>query len=136
MTNAILKRFDLSGKTAAVTGGGGDLCGHMVEALGAMGVSRSSWLGLPLPFDLTPAGIPGCLLHQSADVTIALGAPNGTGLVPWSIAIPNNPLLLGSELADALLFTGQRVVPRVLEQSGYEFQHPTLEAALRSLLGR
>jgi len=38
MTNAILKRFDLSGKAAAVTGGGGDLCGHMAEALGAMGV--------------------------------------------------------------------------------------------------
>lgn len=38
MRNAILKRFDLGGKTAAVTGGGGDLCGHMVEVLGAMGV--------------------------------------------------------------------------------------------------
>jgi NAD(P)-dependent dehydrogenase (short-subunit alcohol dehydrogenase family) len=38
MTNARLKRFDLSGKTAAVTGGGGDLCGHMAEALGVMGV--------------------------------------------------------------------------------------------------
>jgi NAD(P)-dependent dehydrogenase (short-subunit alcohol dehydrogenase family) len=38
MTDAILKRFDLSGKTAAITGGGGDLCGHMAEALGAMGV--------------------------------------------------------------------------------------------------
>jgi NAD(P)-dependent dehydrogenase (short-subunit alcohol dehydrogenase family) len=38
MTEAILKRFDLSGKTAAITGGGGDLCGHMAEALGAMGV--------------------------------------------------------------------------------------------------
>jgi len=38
MTNAILERFDLSGKSAAVIGGGGDLCGHMVEALGAMGV--------------------------------------------------------------------------------------------------
>jgi hypothetical protein len=72
--------------------------GIFVPALGAMGVSRSTWLGLPLPFELTPAGIPGCLLHQSADVTIALGAPAGTGLVPWPIAIPNNPLLLGSEL--------------------------------------
>jgi NAD(P)-dependent dehydrogenase (short-subunit alcohol dehydrogenase family) len=38
MTNAILKRFDLSGKIAAVTGGGGGLCGHMVEVLGAVGV--------------------------------------------------------------------------------------------------
>jgi len=39
MTNAILERFDLSGKTGAITGGGGDLCGHMAEALGAMGVN-------------------------------------------------------------------------------------------------
>jgi NAD dependent epimerase/dehydratase family enzyme len=45
-------------------------------------------------------------------------------------------LLLGGELADALLFTGQRVVPRALQSSGYRFQHPTLEVALRALLGR
>ncbi len=38
MANEILNRFDLAGRTAAVTGGGGDLCGHMVEVLGAMGV--------------------------------------------------------------------------------------------------
>jgi len=37
--NEILKRFDLSGKTAAITGGGGELCGHMADALGRMGVS-------------------------------------------------------------------------------------------------
>jgi NAD dependent epimerase/dehydratase family enzyme len=45
-------------------------------------------------------------------------------------------LLLGSELADALLFTGQKVVPEVLEKSGYSFTHPTLESALRSLLNK
>jgi NAD(P)-dependent dehydrogenase (short-subunit alcohol dehydrogenase family) len=38
MTNAVLERFDLSGKVAAITGGGGDLCGHMAETLGTMGV--------------------------------------------------------------------------------------------------
>ena len=43
---------------------------------------------------------------------------------------------LGGELADALLFTGQRVVPSVLERSGFTFQHPTLEIALRALLGK
>jgi hypothetical protein len=43
-------------------------------------------------------------------------------------------LLLGSELADALLFTGQRVMPQVLSTSGFSFKHPTLESALRSLL--
>jgi len=44
--------------------------------------------------------------------------------------------LLGRDLADALLFTGQRVVPRALEASGYHFAHPTLDTALRHLLGR
>jgi hypothetical protein len=43
-------------------------------------------------------------------------------------------LLLGGELADALLFTGQRVLPTVLQASGYEFQHPTLDVALRAVL--
>jgi uncharacterized protein (TIGR01777 family) len=45
-------------------------------------------------------------------------------------------LVLGAELADTLLFTGQRVLPRALESSGYQFAHPTLEVALRSVLGR
>ena len=43
-------------------------------------------------------------------------------------------LLLGGELADALLYTGQKVLPHALQASGYEFQHPTLEVALRAVL--
>jgi len=42
--------------------------------------------------------------------------------------------LLGAELADALLFTGQRVMPAALNASDYQFVHPTLEVALRALL--
>ncbi len=38
MKNDFLSHFDLSGKVAAVTAGGGDLCGAMAEGLGAMGV--------------------------------------------------------------------------------------------------
>jgi NAD dependent epimerase/dehydratase family enzyme len=45
-------------------------------------------------------------------------------------------LLLGSELADALLFTGQKVMPEILQKSGYTFTHSTLETALRSLLNK
>ena len=45
-------------------------------------------------------------------------------------------LLLGDELAAALLFTGQRVMPAALQASGYVFQHPMLEAALRAMLGK
>ncbi len=43
-------------------------------------------------------------------------------------------LLLGSELAENLLFTGQKVLPTVLQQDGYDFNDPDLEPALRSLL--
>jgi uncharacterized protein (TIGR01777 family) len=45
-------------------------------------------------------------------------------------------LLLGGELADALLFTGQRVIPAALNASGYNFKHTTLESAFRSLLSK
>ncbi|MEY2974984.1 MAG: hypothetical protein RIR49_1404 [Actinomycetota bacterium] len=45
-------------------------------------------------------------------------------------------LLLGSELAEALLFTGQRVLPQRLLDDGFVFEHSDLETALRALLGR
>jgi NAD dependent epimerase/dehydratase family enzyme len=44
--------------------------------------------------------------------------------------------LLGGELANALLFTGQRVLPSVLSNDGFQFTHPTLESALRALLNK
>ena len=45
-------------------------------------------------------------------------------------------LLLGSELVETLLVEGKRVLPTVLEADGYAFTHPTLETALRAVLGR
>lgn len=45
-------------------------------------------------------------------------------------------LLLGSDLADALLFTGQRVMPSALQRDGYAFAHPTLDVALRAILAK
>ncbi len=45
-------------------------------------------------------------------------------------------LLLGGELADNLLFTGQNVVPAALENDGYRFEYATLDSALRDLLGK
>ena len=45
-------------------------------------------------------------------------------------------ILLGGELADALLFTGQRVIPAALNASGYNFKHTTIESAFRSLLSK
>jgi len=43
-------------------------------------------------------------------------------------------LLLGAELAEALLFTSAKVVPAVLEKGGYNFTDTDLEPGLRRLL--
>jgi hypothetical protein len=40
------------------------------------------------------------------------------------------------EMGDALLLGGQHVDPRVLRETGYLFRYPSLEGALRHLLGR
>lgn len=45
-------------------------------------------------------------------------------------------LLLGSELADQLLFLSQRVEPTVLEAQGFPFTHRDIESALRAVLHR
>ena len=46
-------------------------------------------------------------------------------------------LLLGGELAENLLFTGQKVLPRVLDaDDGFTFRHPDLATALHALLGK
>lgn len=45
-------------------------------------------------------------------------------------------LLLGGELAENLLFTGQRVLPSKLQGSGFTFKHNTIDAALRAALDR
>jgi hypothetical protein len=45
-------------------------------------------------------------------------------------------LLLGRELAQALLFDSKRVAPEVLLDAGYEFEHTELETTLRELLSR
>jgi uncharacterized protein (TIGR01777 family) len=45
-------------------------------------------------------------------------------------------LLLGGELADALLFTSSRVLPGVLTDNSFTFAHPTLDGALRAILAR
>ena len=95
----------------------------------------------------------GAILHLlTADVrgAVNLTAPNPVrnaeftktlaGVLgrPSFLPIPSfgPKLLLGSELADNLLFAGQRVSPTVLEGTGYEFRHPTLEVALRAVLGK
>jgi uncharacterized protein (TIGR01777 family) len=55
---------------------------------------------------------------------------------PTLLPTPLLPLkvVYGGELVQHLLVDGQRVVPRVLETSGYQFAHPHLDDALRAVL--
>ena len=44
-------------------------------------------------------------------------------------------LVMGGERAEELLLVSQRIAPRRLEKTGYEFSYPELDAALRHVLG-
>jgi uncharacterized protein (TIGR01777 family) len=69
----------------------------------------------------------------NAEFTSALGAALHR---PTVLPTPLLPLkaVYGAELVEHLLVNGQRVVPRVLEESGYEFAHPQIDDALRAVL--
>jgi uncharacterized protein (TIGR01777 family) len=68
------------------------------------------------------------------DFTKALGRELGR---PTVVPIPSfgPKLLLGSELAEVLLFESKRLAPAVLEGSGFSFRHPTIEEGLAAALG-
>ena len=55
--------------------------------------SRSLWGALPLPLDLTGAGMPGCALRVSPHVTLPLF--NFTGTADVSVPVPDDVVLLG-----------------------------------------
>lgn len=57
---------------------------------------------------------------------------------PTVLPTPLAPLkvIYGGELVESLLLYSQRVQPAVLEATGYTFRHPTLEGALRAVLGK
>ncbi len=59
-------------------------------ALLALGVSNSSWMGIPLPLDL---GL-GCFLLVSPDVLLTTGT-NDLGRALFPVQIPADPLLVG-----------------------------------------
>lgn len=72
---------------------------------------------------------------RNAEFTTTLGAVMGR---PTFLPTPSfGPrLVLGKELAQALLHDSARVMPSALLASGYEFAQPDLEGALRTMLGK
>jgi uncharacterized protein (TIGR01777 family) len=94
----------------------------------------------------------GAMLHLLADESVR-GAANLTAPTPATnseftralggavhrptvLPTPLLPLkaVYGAELVEHLLLNGQRVLPRALQDSGYEFAHAQLDDALRAVL--
>ncbi len=71
----------------------------------------------------------------NAEVTKALGRVLRR---PTLLPVPRFmlELILGKELAGALLFTSAQVLPERLEESGFEFDHRDIETALRAVLAK
>lgn len=63
-------------------------------AMGALGLSSSTWGGVPLPADLGTLGMPGCTQFVSVDVATFL--PAGAGTASWSIPVPAQSALVGT----------------------------------------
>ncbi len=73
------------------------------QAFVVFGVSRTTWAGRALPFSLAFAGLPGCSLNVSADVTAGFGAIAGS---PWDLRVPlpADPMLVGQTLYAQTMF--------------------------------
>ncbi|MFO7591889.1 MAG: TIGR01777 family oxidoreductase [Acidimicrobiia bacterium] len=140
-------------RTGIVLGPGGGVLGKLLVPFklglgGRVGDGRQymSWISLP---DEVGA-IRHVLRTDSLMGAVNLTAPNPVtnaelastlGKVlhrPTVLPTPVLPLKarFGTELVQSLLLGGQRVLPKRLEASGFEFAHPTLEGALRAVLDR
>jgi hypothetical protein len=68
----------------------------------------------------------------NADFTLALGkALHRPTIFPVPAAVVK---IAFGEMGETLLLSGQRVVPKKLQESGYQFLHPEIGEALRSML--
>ena len=115
---------------------------------GRIGSGRQwfSWISI----DDEVGAIRHVLDHDSIDGPVNLTAPNPVTNAEFTRALgrvlhrptllptptPALQLLLGRELVSEMLLGGQRVLPAVLDRSGYSFAHPHLEGALADLIGR
>jgi hypothetical protein len=62
-------------------------------ALFFIGLSRTDWNGIPLPFDLVAIGSPGCFLHASALAILGTVA-DANGAATVNLAVPNDKALI------------------------------------------
>ena len=62
-----------------------------------LGVSDTSWSGLPLPFGMSAFGYTGCSVNVSWDVNLLLSVTPG-GTASWTANLPSTVQFFGLEL--------------------------------------
>jgi hypothetical protein len=65
---------------------------------GLLGLSNTTFNGLPLPLDLTVIGLTGCTAYTSGDTSLPMSLPSAAGTSTWSLPIPSGSYLLGIEI--------------------------------------
>lgn len=81
-----------------------------------------------------PLNMCGPVSVRNSEFTAAFGRAVGRPS-PWKV--PSFVLSnAAGEMADEMLLHGQNVVPKVLTDSGFEFRHPTIDAALAYAVGK
>jgi uncharacterized protein (TIGR01777 family) len=139
-------------RTGIVLSGHGGAMGRMLPLFklglgGRMGSGSQWWSWITLDDEVSalrwlidndvagPVNLVGPHPATNAELTRALGSVLHR---PTVLPVPSfgPKLLLGSELAEALLFSSQRAVPAALERSGFTYDHPDLEPALGHVLER
>lgn len=109
------------------------------------GTQRISWISIG---DMVEAILH--LMTSELSGAVNVSAPNPTSNAEFAKALGRQlrrptilpipkfapSILLGRELCENLLFTGQNVVPAALQNDGFSFGEPTIESAFQALLPR
>jgi hypothetical protein len=91
--------------TTAAYGGSSFVAAGGVPALLAIGTSATTFQGIPLPFDLTPAGAPGCSIYNNwLAVFATVTSPGPTGPATVNVPIPNDQALANTTHYSQFLF--------------------------------
>jgi uncharacterized protein (TIGR01777 family) len=112
---------------------------------GRLGSGRQMWSWVAL--DDVVAGVLFCIDHPEIEGPVNIVAPQPVSNLAFTRTVGRvlaRPTIFGvpsfllrtvvGQMADEMLLFGVRVVPRKLQNAGYEFRYPELEVALRHLL--
>ena len=92
------------GGNAAFTGNSFVVAGGLPAVL-TLGSSTTTWSGLPLPFDLSTLGAPGCSVRNDVAFTLPGTTQAGSaGSVVLNVGIPQDPGLAGALFHTQIFF--------------------------------